>query len=359
MMPKQLQFVPDCLATGIGSLPFNQPQAALNLILESFPHVPHWPQLPRRGSQEGFVFQFLNPLVQTGLLELKANQAFFTNEHSSWPERLTEFYHLYLAGETGEQEALKFFSIPPEAAVGFYAFVETVKETGTGQALYFKGQLAGPVTLGLQVKDANGNLAYYDPQLRDILVKTLALHARWQASQLTSLGRPAIIFIDEPAISIYGQSGYITVTKEMIINDLTEIIQAINTAGGRTGVHSCAALDWTILFETRPDIVNLDAYNYGHSLLPYAKELKGFLARGGVIAWGITPTSEKAFSEDTTTLTAKLQALWSELTARGINQEVLKRQAMITPACGAGLLEPSLAQYIYRLTCSTAKHIKG
>jgi methionine synthase II (cobalamin-independent) len=358
-MNKPPQFIPDCLATGIGSLPFHQPQAALNLILESFPQVPHWPQLPRRGSQEGFVFQFLNPLVQTGLLELKANQAYFTNEHSDWPERLTEFYRFYLAGETGEQEALKIFSFPPEAAVGFYAFIETIKKAGTGQALYFKGQLAGPVTLGLQVKDASGNLAYYDPQLRDILVKTLALHARWQTNQLMSLGRPPIIFIDEPAISIYGQSGYITVTKEMIISDLTEIIQAVNTAGGRTGVHSCAALDWTILFETHPDIVNLDAYNYGHSLLPYTKELKDFLARDGVIAWGITPTSEKTFSEDVFTLTAKLQALWSELTAKGADQEVLKRQAMITPACGAGLLEPALAQHIYRLTCLTAKHIKG
>ncbi len=359
MMNKSPQFIPDCLATGIGSLPFDQPQTALNLILESFPRVPHWPQLPRRGSQEGFVFQFLNPLVQTGLLELKANQAFFTNEHPAWPERLTEFYRLYLAGESGEQEALKIFSIPPSAAAGFYAFIETIKETGTGQSLYFKGQLVGPVTLGLQVKDANGNLAYYDAQLRDILVKTLALHARWQTSQLMSLGRPAVIFIDEPAISIYGQSGYITVTKEMIKNDLTEIIQAINTAGGRTGVHSCAALDWTILFETHPDIVNLDAYNYGHSLLPYAKELKDFLARGGVIAWGITPTSEKAFTENTATLTVKLQTLWSELTAKGANQEVLKRQAMITPACGTGLLEPALARHIYRLTRLTAKHIKG
>lgn len=352
-----MRFKPDCLATGIGSLPFTEPEVALNLIMDVFSQIPHWPQLPQRGNQESFVFQFLNPLVQAGLLEIKENQVFFANEHPCWSERLTKFYTLYLAGEAGEQDVLEVFSTPLNAAVGFYAFREKIKEKGVDRAIYFKGQLVGPVTLGLQIKDANGHLAYYDAQLRDILVKALALHARWQANQLMSLGRPAIVFIDEPGTSICGQSSYITVTREMIKNDLEEIIQAAHTAGAKVGVHSCAATDWTILFETNLDIVSLDAYNYGYSLLPYVKELKDFLSREGVIAWGIIPTSEKAFSENATTIIVKLKALWSELIAKGINPNILKKQAMITPACGTGLLNHDLAQRIYHLTRLVAEQI--
>jgi hypothetical protein len=41
-------------ATGIGSLPYTDPLTALALIGEHLPEIPHWPQLPQRGSREHF-----------------------------------------------------------------------------------------------------------------------------------------------------------------------------------------------------------------------------------------------------------------------------------------------------------------
>lgn len=353
-----MDFHPAGLATGIGSLPFLEADQAVQFILEKVPDIPHWPQLPQRGEQEGFVFQFLYPLVNYGLLSISNGRASFDTAHPDWANRLTRFYSVYLEVEAGNSRALEEFAFPPDAAAGFYAFQEEVSKRGPAGALYFKGQLAGPLTIAFQLEDEKGRLAYYDDQLRDLVVKSLALHARWQAEKLSALGRPAIIFVDEPAIRIYGKFSFITVTREMIQGDLDAIFQAIRKGGALSGVHSCDAIDWSILFESDLDIVHLDICGYGNSLLPYVRELKMFLQRGGVMAWGIVPTNEGVLKEDENSLLAKLYELWQELEKRGIERKILQQQSLIAPACGAGLLTPELAGRIYHLNKAVSEKLR-
>lgn len=353
-----MAFKPEVLATGIGSVPCTGPSEALNLIFGSLPEIPHWPQMPGRGYLEGFVFQFLTPLVRTGLIRIENDRAYFDSESDRWGERMADFYNVYLAAAEGDPEALEAFSLPEESASGFYAFLDRVKAEGPGEALYFKGQLAGPLTVGFNLKDARGRLAYYQDQPRDLLVKTLAMHGRWQALKLAGLGRPVIIFVDEPAVSVYGKSDYITVTREMIIGDLNEISDQIHSAGALVGVHSCDAIDWSILYQSSLDIVNLDAYNFGDSLIPFAGDLKDYIIRGGILALGMVPTSEKAFDETPESLTGRLENIWAQMTARGVPDQRLKQQTMITPSCGAGLLDPVLAARIYRLTRDLSARVR-
>ena len=353
-----MKFLPRGMATGIGSMPFTQPAPAFDLIDRNLPEVPHWPQLPRRGADEGFVRQFLDPLVRLGLLEKRGDKVVFPVDNPKWPQRLTEFYSTYLSAEEGIKEALQQFAFPPESAAGFYAFMEQIHQQGTGSAKYLKGHLAGPLTIGFQLKDERGRVAYYEDQLRDVLVKTLAMHARWQALELAGAGLPVIVFVDEPGIRVYGSSSYITVTREMVTADLNAIFSAIHDVGGLAGVHSCDAIDWSLLFQSNLEIVNLDTYQFGDSLIPYAREMRMYLERGGVMAWGIVPTLELAFKENTETLLARLEKLWTELTTRGMDRQMILSQSMITPACGTGLLEPELAKRIYRLTAEVSEKVK-
>jgi hypothetical protein len=50
--------VPKFLATGIGSVPFRNPEEAVRLILSSLPEAPHWPQMPRLGFLEQMEVQY-------------------------------------------------------------------------------------------------------------------------------------------------------------------------------------------------------------------------------------------------------------------------------------------------------------
>ncbi|ACA59956.1 uroporphyrinogen decarboxylase/cobalamine-independent methonine synthase family protein [Candidatus Desulforudis audaxviator] len=349
-------WAPGGLATGIGSLPYTEPEPALNLIGAYLPAMPHWPQLPLLGPQEGFVLQFLYPLLETGLLERDGDKVYFATGATDWPERLAAFYALYLAAEEGDREALERFAIPREAASGFYAFLERAP---AGPAAFVKGQVVGPLTAAFQLTDAGGRPAYYDEQLRDLVVKNLAFQGRWQAEALGGSGGKVLVFVDEPGVSIYGQSTYITVTREMIVEDLEAVVAGIRAVGAKAAIHSCAAVDWSILMDTGAEVLSLDAYGYFDSLLPYRAELDAFLARGGVVAWGIVPTSDRVETETVESLTAMLEAHWKELSDRGIPADRLRRQCLITPSCGAGTLTVALAERIYRLTAGVSEVVRS
>jgi hypothetical protein len=347
-------FAPCGLATGIGSLPFIETPEALAMIRTYLPAIPHWPQLPRRGSSENFVFQFLQPLVDMKLLDVAEAGPYFNTAHSSWPDRLTEFYSLYFAAAEGDPEALRRYAPTMDSAPGLYAFLDDITRTGLDGINYLKGQMSGPLTAGFQLKDERGRLAYYQDQLRDLIVRTLAMHARWQATTLSCLGRPAIILVDDSCISACGSGYHVALPREMIIEDLNTIRTAVIEENARLGVHSCNIADWSLLFESDVEIVSLDAYRFGASLVCYAAQMEEFLQRGGVMAWGIVPTLEGLAEEDAGSLMGRLLSLWQELIQCGVDGKRLLTQSMITPACGMGLLSPELADKLYKLTAEVS-----
>ena len=100
--------------------------------------------------------------------------------------------------------------------------------------------------------------------------------------------------------------------------------------------------------------LNLDAFGYLENLALYPEEVRKFLDRGGVVAWGIVPTSEDAFGETRDSLLARLYGLWNQLAGLGVDRLQLRQQSMITPACGTGLLSEELAQRIYALTAEVS-----
>jgi len=321
------------------------------------PQIPHWPQLPRRGRVEHFVYQSLAPLVRLGLIVVPEGEGlpYFNTKASDWPERLTQFYTIFLEATSGQTQALEYFAIPREAGQGFYAFVEFLLREGTGQALFLKGQVAGPLTAGLYLTDAEGRYAFYDPQLRDLIIKTTAMQARWQAKVLGERGLPAIIFVDDPALSAYGTSTHIALNRKETVEALKEVVLEIVSASGIPGAHSCSGVDWSIFIEAGFRIISFDAYNYFDSLKVFAPQVEDFLNEGGILAWGIVPTYEKAWEETGASLCARLKNYLEELVKRGVNPSRLYQQGLTTPSCGTGVLDEGLARRIYQLTSEVAE----
>ncbi|MDN5344989.1 MAG: hypothetical protein PWQ18_1102 [Clostridia bacterium] len=342
-------------AAGIGSLPYHEPEPALDLIFQTMPHLPHWPQLPRRGHQEHFVYQSLFPLVHLGLItDREGEMPVFSDDQADWADRLTAFYSLYLEAEAGDQEALAAFAIPRSAGVGFYALLEHLETRGPGEALFLKGQVAGPVTAGLYLSSSSGRSAFYDPQLRDLIVKTTALQARWQARELGRFHLPVLVFVDDPALAAYGTSTHVGLQRDDLVAALAGVVAGIEAGGGLPGAHSCSGVEWPLFFAAGCRILSFDAYNYFTSLQVFAPDVAAFLAAGGVLAWGIVPTYEQAWQETAATLAAILQAEMEELARRGVDRERLNHQALVTPACGTGVLAVDLAEHIYQLTAGVA-----
>jgi len=355
----EMEFLPRGMATGIGSLPHTEPRDALKLVLEYFPEVPHWPQLPSRGSQEHFVHQFLQPLVDSGMLTFQENRWGFATSKEDCAECMTCFYTSCLSAEDGDPEYVSAYLPSPDAAAGWHEFINAIRNDELKNAKYAKGQIVGPLTVALQLKDQDGVSAYYKENLRDVIIRNLALNARAQAEAMASSGLTPIVFVDDPEISAYGTRFHIALDRQSIVEDLKLIFSAIRSSrGALAGLHACQAIDWSIAIDSNVDILSIDVYRFGDSLAPYADRLRCFLEKGGVIAWGIVPTLDDPFKESTDSLWRLLHSLWDRLFDKGPDVKTVLDQSLITPACGLGLLKIYEARRIYSLTAGISKRIR-
>ena len=167
------------------------------------------------------------------------------------------------------------FRLGDEAGRTFFAYLERLEQLPAATAV--KGQITGPFTLTAGLKDENDQLALYDPRLRDVVVKNLALKAQWQVEQLSRFSLPVIVFIDEPALAGFGSSAFISVSAEDITTMLDEVVSHIHQAGGLAGVHVCANTDWSLFFGGSLDVINFDAYGYFERFALYRQDLVSFI----------------------------------------------------------------------------------
>ncbi len=352
------KFMPRGMATGIGSLPYTEPKEALKLVMEYLPDIPHWPQLPARGSREHFVHQFLRPLVDSGMLAFQEDRWGFATEKEDCAECMTCFYTSCLSAENGDAECVRAYLPSPDSAAGWHAFMDAIRKGESKNAKYVKGQIVGPLTVALELKDQDGVSAYYKENLRDVLIRNLALNARAQAEEMASSGHDPIVFVDDPAISACGSRLHLALDRQSIVDDLKNIFSAIRSGGGLAGLHACQAIDWSIATDSDVDILSIDVYRFGDSLAPYADRLRSFLEKGGAIAWGVVPTLDDPFKESTDSLWSLLRSLWERLFDRGPDIETVLEQSLITPACGLGLLKIDEARRIYSLAAGISRRIR-
>jgi hypothetical protein len=327
--------LPPLAATGIGSVPFTEPQETAALVLRYLPDLPFWPQMVRLGFPEEMVAQ-----AARGLPGLKTDlEARAVQVDAAIPreEALARLYEEVWSGD------LTPFAMEEGEARGFFALLEGVAATGAGVQV-LKGQLSGPVTFAGMVKDPEGKPCLFDRELTQAFCQGLARKAVWQAQKFRDLGKEAVIFFDEPYLTGFG-SAFLPISKEEVTEILTQTLDAVRQAGPvLLGIHCCGNTDWSLLLEAPLDILSFDSFGYFDSLGLYDRALQKFLARGGRLAWGLVPTSGEALRDETgDSLWRRFQGQVEQLAQGGADvQEILSR-SLFTPACGLGYLTPEEA----------------
>ncbi|MBU0681044.1 MAG: hypothetical protein KKD73_06465 [Proteobacteria bacterium] len=339
-------FTANGLPTLIGSIPLDNHDQALDWILEHTPEIPLWPQLPGL-AQEGMLVQFLEGFPG---LTCDGGKTYFNTLSEQFADETLAFFEEYLAlAEDPSALPQSRFQVSKERAAGLYCLAERMKGK---KSAAIKGQITGPFTLLTGVTDQEQRASYYDPTLREIINKGLAMKAAWQVQFLKKINDNVILFMDEPALAGLGSSAFISISKESLIEDQTEVITAIKEAGGLAGVHVCANTDWPLLLSLDYDIINFDAYGFFDRFVSYKKEIHSFLQRGGIIAWGIVPTAkeEDVLKETSASLTALWKKQAAELCTDGWDYASILSQSLITPSCGTGSLSTVAARKVLEMT---------
>jgi methionine synthase II (cobalamin-independent) len=346
-----MTFDPNFWTTLVGSFSHTEYEALYDRLATGF-DIPVWPQLSRRNFRENMYVMYSRSIPRLVLDE--ANEKITVDTSGDITPALESFYERYLADD------LDAFALTPSYATGFFELLARL-ENIPGE--WVKGHVTGPVSFGLTVTDQDLRPALYHELLADVIVKNMVMIARWQIRELAAVRPKVIIFVDEPYMASFG-SAYISLSREQVVVMLDEVFDAIHQEGVLAAVHCCANTDWSVLMETKVDILNLDAYGYLENLALYPEELRAFLDRGGVIAWGIVPNTEEIHAVTPESLAQKLHQgialISAKARARGVDirPEEFARRSLITPSCGLGPTTVEIADQAMDVLARTGEFLQ-
>ncbi len=331
-------------ATAIGSVPHREVRDVCSVITAYFGVVPFWPQLPRRDPREDMYRQLVDGIPGVREEGLRV----WVDTRTDREANLLQAYRAHLDGD------LDAVGVDLDRATGLKWFIGS---TLPSQTRLFKGQMAGPVSFGLALRDAEGRPLIYDEEYMDAVVHLLALKATWLQKQMALTGFPTLIFLDEPYLSTIG-SGHFAYDRERAYGWIREVLSSIS---GLRGVHCCGNTDWAALLDLPLDVLSFDAYEYLDTLLLYPDALRSFLLRGGILAWGMVPTTSAALAaEDVEGLANRLLEAMERLAAKcRLDRAQLAAQSLVTPACGLASLSVSEAERALKLTRELSSRIRA
>lgn len=280
-------------ATSIGRLPHADPVAATALVLDAHPGLPAAPELPA--------------------MRVPLGDVAFDSSH--W-----EGLNTFLAAVADRTAPVKI-------------------------------QLTGPFTRAVALRRKGMSL----PEAMDVA----GAGVRRQAAALVAHVRarvpaaPLVAFLDERALTSLTSPGF-DVDPDALVDLLSGALAALSGAdpGLVTGVHCCGPTDWQLITAAGPDIASLPLEAVGGS----GSALALHLERGGWVAWGAVPTG-RPLGTNPDPLWRRLVETWCELTGDGADPVRLRRQALITPACGLGGHGLSQAERVLRLTTEIAERV--
>jgi len=331
----------DFATTAMGIMPHTDIDQALELALDL--DIPFWPQLPRVSYYEDMYVQITEHFPGISVDEKNQRVNFST---AAFYEGLENY--LLLSEEDSH------FTLTEKYSVVYRRFLQ--RDLSSYQTI--RGQSIGPVSMGLKITDEERKPIIYHPEVRELLFDFVARKVNVQYRELTTKNPNAFVWLDEPGLEIiFGSfSGY---TSERAREDYARFLTMLE---GPKGVHLCGNPDWAFLLrEIELDILSLDALGCGRIFSRYTGEIKAFLERGGIIAWGIIPTLTAEQEQYALPyLFGKLEEYWDYLAQHGVDRELLVKQAWLAPArcCLINADGDATVTRAFRLLKELAKKLK-
>jgi hypothetical protein len=333
-------------AMAVGSVPHEDPREAVAFVLRATPDIPSWPQLPRRSFRENMYAQFSAGLPGV-VIDVQHERVYVRDEVD--PEDYLAFLQLL------EQQGPEAFALDQEHAAGFAAFAEVLPGL---HAPFVKGQVTGPVSFGLAVPREDRRALLYDDTLREAVALLLVAKARGQERLFArcAAGSVPLIMVDEPYLTQMG-SAFVSIPEEISFELLEQVLAGL---GCLRGIHVCGGTDWTLLSRLPVDLLNFDAADHSASLLAHREALADFVARGGLLCWGVVPNDDRAWELRAEDLCGTVLEGAATMAPTGmLDQQEVLRQSFVSPACGTGTLSIELAEHCLLLATETSGWLRA
>jgi hypothetical protein len=310
------------VATGIGSLPHDDPIAAAELVLRCLPDLPAVPQLPARDAREGMIAQWLGALPEV-VVGVDGS--------------------IDLAGRSDAAPECRFV---PEMHSGLLAFLDVAAARDKSPAR-IKAQVTGPLTLGVALHAAGMPAPRAFQRAAEVARAWAVAVEALVGERLPGTG--LVLFFDEPAL-VSWRGDDAPLDREAAIDVLSGALAAVDCV---TGVHVCGDGDVALALESGPEVLGVEVRE---DLVRHTVSLARFLDGDGWIAWGAVPT-DRPVGESADPHWRTLARVWCELTRRGCDPVPLRTRGLITPACGLAGYGASQAERVLGITREVAARV--
>ncbi len=300
------------LTTAMAVMPHTDIGRALEVALSL--DIPFWPQLPNYSYYEDMYVQaaehFPGILLDVEKRSLRFSLEKFVEELEATMARFDEpayfdisatysqVYHRFLAMDLSDRPAIR-------------------------------GQLEGPISFGFNILDQDERPILFDDTVRPFMMEFMAKRINAQLDRLKQINPNAFMFVDEPGLQFLfsALSGYDDQKAKTDLDAFFAMIQRPR------GIHLCGNPDWDFLLNRDLDILSMDIYTNARVFSSYAKSIRRFLEKGGVIVWGIVPTNFEPFEkENIESLSTQLDHVFQTLARNGIDRELLLAKSLLSPA---------------------------
>jgi hypothetical protein len=329
------------MATALPTMPHRDPEAACRAMLRYFPEAPSIPRLSLS------VRMYLDGMPGLIVDSQKRTLRYDLSDE----KELEHFYERVLSNN------LDSFAMDPKYAAGFYAFLEILRQSAWPRLRLVHIQFPGLLTWGLSLTDLNHRPAWYDRTMRQVLTQTLVMKAQWQQKKIREIlpGAEMMITLGEPTLGIMS-SPFGSILEGDVIQVFGDFFAKVEGLGC---VHCCSNMDWGVLMKSPARIINFDAYQFADKIALYPAEIRAFLERGGMLAWGIVPVAEEILrSENKPHLREKLEKGMELLIQEGIDRQRLLEQSLITPCCTTATLSVDRAEQVFEYTQSISREMR-
>jgi methionine synthase II (cobalamin-independent) len=318
--------IPSGAATGVGSLPHRDAVAAAHFVLAETPALPAIPTLPRRSPAEAMIAQ-----AAVGVAGISQGQ----------------YGSLAVDLDGLDPDAEVITDLTDDAFVGMRTFLEVAVAAGHQGPV--KWQFVGPITFGIALIRAGAPAeTAFAVAVHAVREHIRNLHAAVRAalpesSQMVMIDEPSLVELNDPDFPLAPDAAI----------DLLSSAMAVVEATAMVGVHCCGPTDWATVLAAGPQIISLPV---DEALVDIGGYLAKFLERDCWIAWGAVPT-DGPISLSSERPWQALATLWCELVNAGCDPFRLRRQAIITPACGLGLHAEGVARQVFNIVGEISERV--
>lgn len=300
---------PSGAATGVGSLPLDDPDEAIRLVVGELPDLPHLPELPARGPGADMLGRAAALLVDLPV----------DLQPSGWRMVERPGVDLRRARDLLARD------------------LDALTAVADGHDGAFKVQVAGPWTLAASLELTRGDKLLADPgAVRDLVGSLAAGLADHLADVARRLPRARLLVqVDEPLLPavlagrVRTASGF-GALRAVPEADVREALRSVLAAANVPAVvHCCAARPPLALFaDAGAAAVSFDATRLDPS---YDDVLGELVERGIGLFLGLLAALGPGAPPTTREVIEPARALWRRL---GFPPERLAEQVVVTPACG-------------------------